>query len=136
MKHLTLFAIRLYQRFISPYKGYRCAYASHTGNGSCSALGYRAIRRYGVWDGLALLERRLARCSAVVRSRPRALPSALQRQAGSADCSCDLPSWDKLDCACDIVEAAKDCSRRNCCHWRRRDQEPREAPIRRRTGRR
>ena len=135
MKRLALLAIRLYQRFISPYKGYRCAYASHTGNGNCSALGYRVIRRYGVWDGLALLELRLARCGAAYR-RPRAalpatMPAALGRQAGSVDCSCDLPN--DPSCACDIADAVSECRKRNCGP-RRRDE--RELDIRPRTGRR
>jgi len=53
-RDLALLAITLYQRHLSPYKGFRCAYALHTGRASCSRLGYRAIRRHGL-RGLGLL---------------------------------------------------------------------------------
>ena len=35
----ALAAIRFYQRWISPYKGFRCAYGAHSGRCSCSTLG-------------------------------------------------------------------------------------------------
>ncbi|MFP5394003.1 MAG: membrane protein insertion efficiency factor YidD, partial [Gammaproteobacteria bacterium] len=59
MKLLALGAIRLYQKFLSPHKGFCCAYAAVSGRASCSVLGYRVIRRHGIWNGLALLDRRL-----------------------------------------------------------------------------
>lgn len=107
MKAFALAAIRFYQKHISPHKGYCCAYAAYTGDSSCSALGYRAIRQLGVWDGLAILDRRLARCSIAhrlvhpVRRMPR------QRQAGFIDCGgCDIGGG---DCSvCDLAELA-DC---------------------------
>lgn len=59
MKILVLAAIRFYQRKLSPHKGFSCAYAACTGHARCSALGYRAVRRLGVWHGLSVLDRRL-----------------------------------------------------------------------------
>lgn len=61
-RYLALRAISFYRRFISPYKGFRCAYAYHTGCASCSKLGFRAIRRHGVQVGLRLLFGRFDRC--------------------------------------------------------------------------
>jgi uncharacterized protein len=93
MKSLALLAIRGYQRFISPYKGFRCAYRLHTGRCTCSGLGYRAIRRYGVIDGLGVLRVRLARCGQVHRKhRPK--PHQLSRQAGVCDVGCDVGGCD------------------------------------------
>ena len=63
MKQLALAAIRLYQRHLSPHKGFCCAYRVHTGRASCSSLGYRAIRRFGLWLGLVILHRRLDKVS-------------------------------------------------------------------------
>lgn len=98
-KALALAAIRFYQKSISPRKGFCCAYAAHTGRGSCSALGYRAISRYGVWRGLAVLDARLEKCGQAHRRRlPR---GALGRQAGFLDCGgCDAPNCD-LPGSCD-----------------------------------
>lgn len=124
MKFIVLKAIRFYQRAISPHKGFCCSYAAYTGHASCSALGYRAIRRLGVWHGLSVLDRRLEKCGVAHR---RYHPSALARQAGFLDCGgCDVPSCDmpsacdmpsgssRLSGFCDVLSSCGDCD------WRRR----------------
>ena len=90
MKKLALWAIGFYQRVISPRKGFSCAYRLHTGRAGCSALGYRAIARFGLWRGLGVLRKRLKKCGEAYRSHaPRHGP--LHAQAGVCDCACDLP---------------------------------------------
>jgi putative component of membrane protein insertase Oxa1/YidC/SpoIIIJ protein YidD len=112
MRRLLLAAIAAYQRYLSPYKGFRCAYRAHTGRASCSALGFRVVRRYGVVAGLALLRRRFERCGESHRRHagPRKyLPHA---QAGFLDAGCDLPcdlhGADGASCAGDILGACGD----------------------------
>ncbi|TVR14720.1 MAG: membrane protein insertion efficiency factor YidD [Planctomycetota bacterium] len=58
--------ITCYQRYISPYKGYRCGYAALTGSCSCSQFAQRALRRYSWSMALRLLRHRLQRCSDLV----------------------------------------------------------------------
>lgn len=108
MKALALLLIRLYQRHLSPRKGYRCAYRAHTGRASCSALGVRAVRRHGAWRGYALLRRRLDRCGAIHRRHPAARRA--HRQAGFCDLPCELPC-DGGDAAgaCDVLSGLGDC---------------------------
>ncbi len=101
MKALALLAIRCYQRYLSPRKGFCCAYAAFTGHASCSALGYRAIRRFGVIDGIALLDRRLNKCGVAFRRYRPAAPMALGRQGGFLDCACDVPGDCSSPCDCD-----------------------------------
>ena len=120
MRSLALLAIHFYQRFISPYKGFCCAYGVHTGHASCSVLGYRAVRRYGLWQGVQVLDERMARCGIAYR---RALARPLERQAGSCDlpcdgpCDIDLPSPGK---ACQTLGNAADCADcADCCDWNR-----------------
>jgi putative component of membrane protein insertase Oxa1/YidC/SpoIIIJ protein YidD len=110
MKILVLAAIRFYQRIISPRKGFCCAYAAYTGHASCSALGYRAVRRFGAWHGLLVLNGRLEKCSVAYR---RYKPLALQGQAGFLDCDCgggDCGDCDLGDCS---WESEKKKKRRN-----------------------
>lgn len=76
--------IRFYQRFVSPYKGFGCAYRAHSGCAGCSALGYRAIRRHGLVDGIAVLRKRLYRCGVAYRRFAVAAPLR-SRQAGFCD---------------------------------------------------
>jgi putative component of membrane protein insertase Oxa1/YidC/SpoIIIJ protein YidD len=90
MRQVALAAIRAYQRYLSPYKGFCCAYRRHTGRGSCSALGYRAVSRYGVLGGLSLIRRRTQLCGVAYR---RFQCHSLHRrgQRGACDIGCDLP---------------------------------------------
>lgn len=103
MKTLVLAAIRFYQRIISPRKGFCCAYAAYTGHASCSALGYRAVRRLGALRGLLALNRRLEKCDVAYR---RYRPAPMHAQAGFVDCDCDI-----VDCLPD--DCGKDKKRRN-----------------------
>ncbi len=103
LRPIALAAIRAYQRWLSPHKGFVCAFRVHTGRDSCSAYGYRVISRYGVPAGLALLRRRLAACGAQHRLHAplRQPQGSLRRQAGY----CDLPACDVVACdfpACDL----------------------------------
>lgn len=101
MRALALPAIRFYQRRISPYKGFCCAYRSQLGRCSCSELGLRAIRRYGLLKGVGVLQQRLELCGVTYR---RHWENVKGSQRGSApcdipcDCStgsgCDIPNFD------------------------------------------
>ena len=109
MKIFALFVITFYRRFVSPWKGFSCAYRVHTGRASCSALGFRAVRRYGARRGLEVSRGRLARCGIAYREH-RA------RQAGHCDIPdvpCDGPDWDCLGSAGD----AASCFQVPCDAW-------------------
>ncbi|WP_410499422.1 membrane protein insertion efficiency factor YidD [Chitinibacter sp. S2-10] len=102
----ALLLIRIYQRYISPYKGFHCAYRCHTGRASCSALGYRVIRRFGAVGGIALLRMRLKRCSDIhAISMP---PRPWRYQRGDCDPGCDPDCLDFFDCcSCDWPSRSK-----------------------------
>lgn len=109
MRDAALRAICLYQRWLSPHKGFSCAYRAHTGRCSCSQLGFRAIRRFGVAGGWHLLRQRTALCRVAHRrfgTVPRRPPA---RERGDCDLGCDLDFlpgkgldiWDVCSC-CDV----------------------------------
>jgi putative component of membrane protein insertase Oxa1/YidC/SpoIIIJ protein YidD len=62
----TFVAIRsidAYQRFISPYKGFRCAHHACTGGMTCSNYGRFALREFGLLAALPRMRERLIQCS-------------------------------------------------------------------------
>jgi putative component of membrane protein insertase Oxa1/YidC/SpoIIIJ protein YidD len=131
MRTLALAAIRFYQRFLSPLKGFRCAYLAHTGRRSCSHLGFRAVRRYGALAGMVVLRQRLYLCGVAHRrcARPHIRPPLAQR--GDCDiipCDCDLPSARTCSTAGDVLSSCADCG---SCDWpeRRRKDKERERTI-------
>jgi putative component of membrane protein insertase Oxa1/YidC/SpoIIIJ protein YidD len=104
MRRLALTAIRLYQRYVSPRKGFACAYRGHTGRASCSVFGFRAVRRRGLIRGVLLIRARTRLCGEV--HRRHSTVSALRRlnaQRGVCDVACDVPSCDlPCDGHCDL----------------------------------
>ena len=64
---LTVAAISVYQRRISPRKGWQCAHRVRHGGLSCSEWVKRAVARHGVRTGVLLARRRFARCRQAAR---------------------------------------------------------------------
>ncbi|WP_019585914.1 membrane protein insertion efficiency factor YidD [Deinococcus apachensis] len=61
---LTLSGIRLYQRYLSPRKGFRCAHVALHGGESCSAAVARIVREDGLIGGRRRIATRFQECRA------------------------------------------------------------------------
>ncbi|GGL14024.1 membrane protein insertion efficiency factor YidD [Deinococcus radiotolerans] len=59
---LALSSIDVYQRWLSPLKGFRCAHAALFGGESCSAAVQRIIREQGLTGGRAAITARFQTC--------------------------------------------------------------------------
>jgi putative component of membrane protein insertase Oxa1/YidC/SpoIIIJ protein YidD len=59
---LAVNAISLYQRHISPYKGFQCAYRVYSGKCSCSEYAKRIVAKRGAWALLNAMPRQFSRC--------------------------------------------------------------------------
>jgi putative component of membrane protein insertase Oxa1/YidC/SpoIIIJ protein YidD len=120
MRRIALAAIRGYQRWISPHKGYCCALRAVTGGDSCSAYGYQVIERFGLRRGLGLLDRRLELCGHVhgrtapaaqaVRPAPAMRNPWRHKEQGLCDVPCDSPGCDLPDLPCHGGGAGRACS--------------------------
>lgn len=58
----TIYAINFYQRYISPHKGFCCAYRMHTGRASCSEYAKKIVSRLGAFALFTAMPRQFARC--------------------------------------------------------------------------
>jgi len=63
LKALFLYTIKLYQRWVSPKKGFTCAHRAYYCRSTCSVYGERAISKHGTFIGLILIFRRFKSCS-------------------------------------------------------------------------
>ena len=132
MRSLALTAIGLYQRYISPRKGFTCAYRLHTRRSGCSGFGYRAIRRYSVVRGIQLIRARTLLCGVVHRhSLQHAQSPKLRHQQGfcdvgcdgtGCDFQCDLPSGKSLPNVCNFLSCC-DCGASDWSNKKRRQEE-------------
>ena len=67
MKQLIVIFIEIYQKFISPRKGFCCAYKVVKGGRSCSEYGKYSISTFGVFKGSKLLMKRFQLCGRVYK---------------------------------------------------------------------
>lgn len=81
--------IALYQRMLSPYKGFRCAHAAHGGGDSCSDWIMRIVLRRPARLWLPLTLRRLRSC-AMAAAALRREPYRGQRKKQRGFC-CVIP---------------------------------------------
>jgi putative component of membrane protein insertase Oxa1/YidC/SpoIIIJ protein YidD len=100
--------IGVYQRYVSPYKGFCCAYRARTKRRSCSAYAKTVIDRLGTRALLSAMPRQFARCkaaylalaaSAVAGSLPPDEPQRKRSWWEYCDCNpCDCLSLGDLPC--------------------------------------
>tara|TARA_R110000868_G_scaffold408587_1_gene691983 strand:- start:3078 stop:3344 length:267 start_codon:yes stop_codon:yes gene_type:complete len=62
MKSIGLLLINIYQKYISPRKGFKCAYGQITGRWTCSSFGKIAISKHGLLKGVLLINRQMKNC--------------------------------------------------------------------------
>lgn len=131
MTWIAIKAINFYQKYISPYKGFRCAHGVATGEISCSGYGKKVIKRFGLLTGLKLLNRRFYDCSWHARhlnklkemskdknsKMYRPITGYRSTQGGFVDCDCDCGDCDMPDCDinfCDGLDCIpSDCGKAN-----------------------
>ncbi|WP_373976564.1 membrane protein insertion efficiency factor YidD [Chitinibacter sp. SCUT-21] len=101
LRECALLVIRFYQRNLSRHKGFHCAYRVGTGGASCSQLGFRAIRRYGFFAGILLLNQRLKYCGAIHREYYAQPVKPWAYQRGDCDLGCDSPCEPEALGCCD-----------------------------------
>lgn len=61
---LALQVIAFYQRYLSPYKGFRCACGALHGGETCSAAVSRIIRTQGLRAGFPAIQAQFGKCRA------------------------------------------------------------------------
>ena len=62
VKAMVLAGIGIYQRYLSPHKGFSCAHRRLYGGVSCSEYFRQAVRRYGAVGALPRLQQRFMDC--------------------------------------------------------------------------
>src|SRR5262249_48928860 len=87
LDRLAIGGLRAYQRFLSPHKGFRCAYGVAYGSGSCSDVAMRLARRFGALGMVSPMPLQAARCRRALGLLRAAEPPRRRwrRAAGCAD---------------------------------------------------
>jgi putative component of membrane protein insertase Oxa1/YidC/SpoIIIJ protein YidD len=88
--------ISVYQRRISPHKGFSCAYRVAKKRSSCSAFGKRALLKAGLLLFIPLLFRRFRKCSHAAAALKGANPHVLDYQPNAQEQQ--RPLHERLGC--------------------------------------
>ncbi|MFI3137822.1 MAG: membrane protein insertion efficiency factor YidD [Methylococcaceae bacterium] len=108
---IAISSITVYQRFISPYKGFCCAYHYHSGRLSCSEFARHIVKRRGVFALWAAMPRQFSRCKAAYAQILPTLNTDNQPSRRSQQRRNNRSSNDYSDCIpspCDVVDASFD----------------------------
>ena len=94
--------IWVYQRWISPRKGYRCAHAVLHGGTGCSGFAKQAIREQGIWPALRVIRQRFRDCRAalIVLNGEQELRNRQRKDRGKSTW------WDAACVPCDCASCA------------------------------
>ena len=117
---LAVGLIRFYQRYISPHKGFSCAYHQMTGKSSCSSYALKMVQRNGVMSLFTALPKQFSRCSSAYqtylqqtdkRQKPQKKPKS-ERCGDCVDMTECVPTRackDLSDCGhCDVCDCSFD----------------------------
>jgi uncharacterized protein len=97
-------AIGAYQRYISPYKGFCCAYRAHTGKRSCSAYGRAVVQKLGLLALIAALPAQFERCKLAYQNLLASCKN-MKSQANDRRKKKDADACDAVDLSCDVGDA-------------------------------
>ena len=67
-QRLALLLIGAYRRWLSPYKGFRCAHAALHGGASCSQAVADIVAGHGLWQGRRHIRARFRACRAAYQA--------------------------------------------------------------------
>ena len=120
---LLLGAIAIYQRLVSPRKGYRCAYGVLHGGAGCSGAVRDAIQAHGWRRARRVARSRFRDCklaAQVLRAQSGMIANSTssrnrRRRREASDCACDSGLSSCFDFAFDCGPADKGCIDCNSC---------------------
>ncbi|MDO6589018.1 hypothetical protein DS901_13460 [Loktanella sp. D2R18] len=103
----ALGGIWLYQRYVSPHKGFRCAHSVVHGDAGCSGYAKHTIRQHGLFQAIPIMRQRLRDCKAAyntLRERKSADEEQKTNAKKSDSCAkqsrdgcCDAVAWESCD---------------------------------------
>jgi len=112
MKSIAIWGINLYQKYLSPYKGYRCAYGVYHQNGTCSSIIKAHIQEHGLIKAYPMIKDQFSACKVAYfalqensSTQPRCASDQKEEGCVCDSCCCSSSQDDKKkkknDSSCD-----------------------------------
>lgn len=122
IKSFLIYGIKIYQKYISPYKGFKCAHKAHAYGMSCSSYGLFVLNNHSLKESLFKINERLQACKEIYilfKQPSHSTLGKLKNQQGAIDCvdvdvcDCDIGSNSGKGKGCSFcidVGSVGDCS--------------------------
>ncbi|WP_428448760.1 membrane protein insertion efficiency factor YidD [Photobacterium nomapromontoriensis] len=112
MRKIVVYLICCYQRYLSPYKGFRCAYGCLHSGDSCSESIKKVIAEQGVIASIRPAKMQFQAChDAYEQLSLQAERSRKKKRKRKVLDSCDCVPWDCLPInKCELPDLPCDCS--------------------------
>jgi len=112
LSRVSIAAINFYQHYISPHKGYCCAYRVYTGENSCSQYAKTVINEHGLLNAFPLIKEQFERCAFAAQNLEKEREEKKKKSDTEVlgDYACDL-GCHTLDCL-SIVPIPKSCGKK------------------------
>ncbi len=112
----TVYAIRVYQKKLSPHKGFSCAYRKLHGSESCSQYFRQTVEGYGLLKAIPRFQQRLQACQLAnltlkAQAGGENKQNQKRRNRSSQFCNCSDLSEGLSFCGnCSVCASMPDCS--------------------------
>lgn len=106
---MSLGLIWVYQRFISPRKGFACAHRVLHGGPGCSGYAKHAIRDHGVISAIPLIRERFKDCRTAYETIEDKRAADKNRKKKKEKDSCAPEACDAAECSCDSIPLIRSC---------------------------
>jgi putative component of membrane protein insertase Oxa1/YidC/SpoIIIJ protein YidD len=88
---ISIITINLYQKYISPHKGFCCAHRAYTGEDSCSQYAKSVIAEYGLISAVPMIREQFDRCAYAAQKMEKEKKEKKKSDSEVlGDCACDL----------------------------------------------
>lgn len=95
---MAILCIKGYQRYISPRKGFRCAYGVLHGTHGCSGAVIEILQKKGILAGVPAIRERFSACKDACEELNKQKEQKKQKKKEEADGECCLDPTDACDC--------------------------------------
>ena len=99
MNRIAARLIALYQKYISPYKGFHCAAGAYYGTATCSQAVKEIIQEDGIVGGRAKVRQQFQLCAAAARTIQEQKKKKPKERRREADATCWLAEAACWGCA-------------------------------------
>lgn len=101
LRFLSIGGIKLYQKFISPRKGFGCAYRIKHGGTGCSGAIIKIIEENSVFEWRKLIRERFDNCTKAAQE--------LKKEKNKKCKKCKNIGGDACDFGCDVFDGCDGC---------------------------